>query len=236
MRDRQLALFSRLGRGHAPQAAVERLTDSAMRLAREAELLERFRELADEDQDALFRYMYRLLGRPKAVPPWASTGLKRTWAVMTRLTPVQFVDFCALLLCAQGYKYHVDHRRAADEGVSLLLTKRRARHIVICKPRTVKNVGLTTVRELAELMQRRGVSRGMIVTNAGFTEEARAERDQLLAARRNWQIALIDSRRIHGWLEQPKFGQAREFLASPRSEAWPQVLKGYGKRLRRRRR
>lgn len=204
-----------------------------MRMAREAELIERFRELAEEDQDAVFRYVYRLLGRPKALPPWASAGLKRTWAVLTRLTPAQFVDFCGLLLCAQGYKYHTDHRQAADDGISLLMTKRRARYVVLCKPRTVKNVGVAGVRRLTELMQRWNVSRGMIVTNAGFTEEARARREELLSQRRNWQISLVDSRRIHGWLQRPDFAQARQFLGSPRSEVWPRVLKGYGKRLRR---
>jgi hypothetical protein len=210
---------------------------------REQELLSRFRELPEHDQDRAFAYIYRLLGRPEAMPPWASGELKRTWAAITRLTPVQFEDFVGLLLCADGYRFAPQHREARHHGLDLLLRRGRERYGVLCKLRTVKDVGLSDVNRLASLARAQGLRRGIIVTNAGFTGEARqrvialasppADPSRVGRRRRGGlHIELVDSRRIHVWLHDPKYGHAREFLSSPRSPMWQAVLAGYGKRRR----
>ncbi|MFQ6131619.1 MAG: restriction endonuclease [Armatimonadota bacterium] len=229
----QLRLFARVARVRKGRVRLDAVGEQGLAQIRERELIERFRELPEHDQDVVFQYVYRLLGRPRALPPWASGEMKRTWAAVTRLTPVQFEDFAGLLLCAQGYRYHPAHREHRDNGISLLLKRRRARYAVMCKLRTVKNVGLAGVDKLESLLRAAHLRRGVIITNAGFTDEARDRHNELAARSRGVDIALIDSRRIHAWLHNPKFAHARDFLSSPRSEMWQAVLAGYGKKRRR---
>ena len=228
----QLRLFTRVARGRKDAIRLDAASQSDLAHIRERELIERFRQLPEHDQDVVFQYVYRLLGRPEALPPWASGELKRTWAAITRLTPVQFEDFAGLLLCAQGYRYDPTHRQHREDGISLLLTKGRARYAVICKLRTVKDVGLATMDKLESLLRATHLKRGIIITNAGFTDEAK-QRHNELAERKGVEVLLIDSRRIHAWLHDPKFTHARDFLNSPRSEMWQAVLAGYGKKRRR---
>jgi restriction system protein len=84
---------------------------------------------------------------------------------------IRFEEFLAELFSHLGYHVQLVGR-SHDFGADLVLTSRRLRIVVQAK-RYTGNVGIAAVQEVLGAVQYYHGTRGMVVTNSGFTESAR---------------------------------------------------------------
>lgn len=122
----------------------------------------------------------------------------------------RFEEFLAGLFSHMGYRIQLVGN-SHDFGADLVLTSRRKRIVVQAK-RYTGNVGIAAVQEVLGAVQYYHGTRGMVVTNSGFTESARE-----LAARSD--IELWDRQRLASAMARTTGRRAGQERNQPAGEA-----------------
>lgn len=89
-----------------------------------------------------------------------------------QLSPIEFEDFCALLLDRHGWDVKTT-KRTGDYGADIVATRAGVRMVVQCK-RYAKAVGVSAVQEAHAALSFYGAQRSAVMATRGFTKAAQS--------------------------------------------------------------
>lgn len=92
-----------------------------------------------------------------------------------QLSPIEFEDFCALLLGRHGWEVKTT-KRTGDYGADILATRSGVSMVVQCK-RYAKAVGVSAVQEAHAALSFYGAQRSAVMATRGFTKAAQSLAD-----------------------------------------------------------
>lgn len=114
------------------------------------------------------------------------------FAVVDEMSGLEFEESLVELFALLGFE-DVERTGGFDKGADILCSRNGHRYAVQAK-RKASAVGIDAVRQLIDGMKRYGCSRGLVVTNSYFTEQA-------IECAEAWNVGLWDRRVLAQWLD-----------------------------------
>jgi len=124
----------------------------------------------------------------------------------------RFESLCVLYFKVAGH----DVKRTtfgADGGIDAVLYRnKKAFAFVQCKARHKGNVGVKIVRELLGVMLTKGIKVGILMTNAGFTDDALALAEEIKTKKRA-TFNMVDNKKFLGLIQKLTKDKQAELLS-----------------------